>query len=301
MDLSTVTSAHLWTLASRQAWTIARRQLLAAGLSPHAIAHRLGTGRLHPTRWRGVYAVGRPALTPEGRWWAALLACGEGSLLVGRSGAALYGVEREGAVIEIAVARGRRPRRPGVQVHGRRLGDGDSTTHRGVPCLTIDRTLADLALVLSTERLERAVNAADRLGLVSAAALRARAGALGSAPGARALRRLLDRDTFRLTESVLEQRFLALARRAGLPAPATQVALEAGRVDFSWSELGLVVETDGLRYHRTPAAQAADLRRDQLHTAAGRTPLRFSHAQVRDEPDRVMATLAATAARLRAR
>jgi very-short-patch-repair endonuclease len=43
----------------------------------------------------------------------------------------------------------------------------------------------------------------------------------------------------------------------------------------------LVVETDGLRYHRTPAQQARDRRRDQLHTAAGLTTLRFTHAQVR--------------------
>ena len=36
----------------------------------------------------------------------------------------------------------------------------------------------------------------------------------------------------------------------------------------------LVVETDGLRYHRTPAQQSRDRRRDQAHTAAGLTPLR---------------------------
>ena len=52
------------------------------------------------------------------------------------------------------------------------------------------------------------------------------------------------------------------------------------RVDFSRLELGLVVETDGLRYHRTPAQQAKDRLRDQRHAAAGLTPLRFTHAQV---------------------
>ena len=46
-----------------------------------------------------------------------------------------------------------------------------------------------------------------------------------------------------------------------------------------------MVETDSLRYHRTPAQQARDRERDQAHTAAGRTPLRFTHAQVRYEPD----------------
>ena len=70
------------------------------------------------------------------------------------------------------------------------------------------------------------------------------------------------------------------------------------RVDFYWPELGLVVETDGLRYHRTPAQQAKDRLRDQAHAAAGLTPLRFTRAQVRFEPDRVRAVLEAVSARL---
>jgi very-short-patch-repair endonuclease len=59
-----------------------------------------------------------------------------------------------------------------------------------------------------------------------------------------------------------------------------------------------VVETDGLRYHRTPAQQARDRLRDQAHAAAGMTHLRFTHAQVRYEPTQVRATLAAVATRL---
>jgi very-short-patch-repair endonuclease len=70
------------------------------------------------------------------------------------------------------------------------------------------------------------------------------------------------------------------------------------RVDFYWPELGLVVETDGLTYHRTPAQQAEDRRRDQAHTAAGLTVLRFTHAQVRYEPGYVEQVLRAVARRL---
>jgi very-short-patch-repair endonuclease len=61
-----------------------------------------------------------------------------------------------------------------------------------------------------------------------------------------------------------------------------------------------VVETDGLRYHRTPAQQTRDRIRDQAHTAAGLVPLRFSHAQVRYEPKRVTSILTATVARIQA-
>jgi very-short-patch-repair endonuclease len=50
-----------------------------------------------------------------------------------------------------------------------------------------------------------------------------------------------------------------------------------------------------LRYHRTPAEQARGRLRDQAHTAAGLTQLRFTHEQVVYEPDHVVRVLAATA------
>ena len=62
-------------------------------------------------------------------------------------------------------------------------------------------------------------------------------------------------------------------------------------MDFFWPDLKLVVETDGLRYHRTSAQQARDGIRDLAHHAAGFTPLRFTYAQVTFEPDFVRASL----------
>ena len=60
----------------------------------------------------------------------------------------------------------------------------------------------------------------------------------------------------------------------------------------------LPLETDGLRYHRTPAEQARDRLRDQAHTAAGLIQLRLTHEQVRYEPDYVARILTATARQL---
>jgi very-short-patch-repair endonuclease len=73
--------------------------------------------------------------------------------------------------------------------------------------------------------------------------------------------------------------------------PMTQQRVNGYRVDFYWPELGLVVETDGLRYHRTPVQQTRDHRRDQAHAAAGLERLRFSRAQIRYEPEHVVETL----------
>jgi very-short-patch-repair endonuclease len=63
--------------------------------------------------------------------------------------------------------------------------------------------------------------------------------------------------------------------------------LHGHRVDFFFRDFGVVVETDGLRYHRTPTQQKRDRVRDQVLTAAGLRVLRFTHGQVKFESDQV--------------
>lgn len=167
----------------------------------------------------------------------------------------------------------------------------------GIPLTSPTCTLVDLAATLPSDELEAAVNAADKLDLVDPDELRRSLDGMSPRRGVARLRRTLDRRTFTLTDSALERRFLPLARAAGLPPPRTGMRVNGFRVDFFWPDLGLVVETDGLRYHRTPAQQARDRLRDQAHAAAGLTPLRFTHAQVAFEPGHVRGTLAAVAAR----
>ena len=281
---------------------MARTQLRALGLSADAIRHLVSGGRLHPLRW-GVYALGRPQVDDLGRWMAAVLSCGARTVLSHTSAAALLAIEREHpGVIEVSVPLEVTRRRPGLVVHRRSgLNRTDLTRHHGIPVTTPAATLVDLAACLPRRRLEAAVNNADKLGLVSSPALRAAVERMGRRPGVAVLRELLDRRTFRLTDSELERLFLPIARRAGLPVPETGRSLNGFRVDFHWPDLGLVVETDGLTYHRTPAQQGEDRMRDQAHTAAGLTPLRFTHEQVRHEPEQVRATLMKVARRLRAR
>jgi len=274
--------------------------LLGLGFSEGSIKHRVDRGRLHPVG-RGVYAVGQPHLTREGRWMAAVLACGEAAALSHRSAGALWGigVERAGR-IDVSIRRKSDVRRPGIHVRVRpSLSAGDVGSRRRIPVTTLVRTLIDLATELSRSQLERAVNEADKHDLVDPEGLRSALNEYAGQPGVRLLRTLLDRHTFRLSDSELELRFRPIATAAGLPTPDTKRVVNGFEVDFFWPELGLVVETDGWRYHRTPAAQARDALRDQTHTAAGLTRLRFSHHQVRHEPQRVRRVLARTAANLR--
>jgi len=232
---------------------------------------------------------------------AAVLSCGTGAVLSHVSAAALWEIGTEWREqIEVSVpTRGGR-RRAGLIVHRRAaLLANDVTRHDGIPVTTPTCTLVDLAARLGRERLERAIREADKRDLIDPDALRTALDDMHGRRGVAALRDTLDHRTLVLTDSELERRFLPIARRAGLPPPQTQCIVNGFRVDFYWPELGLVVETDGLRYHRTPAQQAADRVRDQAHTASGLTPLRFTHAQVAYERQHVEVTLRATAARLR--
>jgi very-short-patch-repair endonuclease len=294
-------AARAWELVDAQHGVVEREQLRALGFSGHAIDHRISKGRLRPV-FRGVYAVGRPGLTPGGGWMAAVLACGPGAVLSHDSAAALLGIGSEDrGKVEVSVRPGWDRRRPGIRVHRRReLAQHAIGTCDGIPVTSPAQTMIDLAVRHDRITVERMVDEADRLGLIAPPALRAALAHHRGDPGVARLRTLLDRRTFRLTRSRLERVFLPLARDVGLPVPETKVRVNGFEVDFLWPELGLVVETDGLRHHRTPAQQSRDRLRDQTHAAAGYASLRFTHEQVRYEPEHVRSVLGEVATRLRA-
>jgi hypothetical protein len=263
-------SARIAALAARQHGVVSRRQLYAAGLGRGAIEKRLASGQLHPVH-RGVFAVGHPGLSPEGRWMAAVLACGGGAVLSHRSAAELWGLLRHtGGAIDVSVPsdNGRR-RRKGIHVHRRiSLKPGTTTSRRSIPVTTPARTIADLDGAVSPAERRRAIRQAEVLGLRTGLGERA-------AP----------------TRSELEDRFLHLCRRSGLPMPAVNVPVGRHEVDFLWPEQRLIVETDGYRYHRGSQAFEDDHERDLDLDAHGYSLRRFSYRQVTKHPDRVATSL----------
>jgi len=231
---------------------------------------------------------------------AAVLACGDDAVLSHGSAGALWAIGPEWHLIEVSIRHRSWPRRPGLKIRSRpSLRDSDVTVSRGIPITIPMRTVLDQAATpISDSSLERLVNEADsargvRFDLPS---MRSYCDLRAGEPGVRRLRRLLDPETFRLSDSELERLFRPLAIAAGLPQPLTKAFVNGYEVDFHWPDLKLVVETDSLRYHRNAIKQSRDLLRDQIHTAAGLTTLRFTHWQVAHEPGHVEAILAATRA-----
>jgi very-short-patch-repair endonuclease len=281
-------SEAAWRLARAQHGVLTRRDLEGLGFSKMAIEHRIATGRLHLIS-RGIYAVGRRELTRHGRWMAAVLVCGDGAALSHRSAAELWGIgHEEQGRIDVSVASTSEINRSGLKVRTRKSLAVENIVRRdGIPVTNPVQTLIDLATELKPMRLERAVNQADVHDLVDPETLRTALDSHVGEPGVKKLRVMLDRHTFRLSDSDLEILFRPLARAAALPPPVSKHWVLGFEVDFWFPDLDLVVETDGLRYHRTPAQQARMVKRDQTHTAAGLRVLRFTHWQVAHAPTEV--------------
>lgn len=282
----------LWALAEAQHGVVTRGQLLEIGFTADAVKHRVRKGRLH-RKARGVYAIGRPELSRYGLMMVAVLACGPDAVVSHRTGAELWALRRLVAgPIEVSVARSSPVQRPGMTVHRREILVPESVTSRhGVPVTTVPLTLIDVACSLSRRHLEAAVNMADSLDLLDPDRLRSLLGGFPGVPGVGRLRNLLEEQSFCLTDSELERMFLPLAGAVGLPVPRTQRYVSSWRVDFVWPDLGLVVETDSLRYHRTALQQRRDAARDHAHLLKGLESVRFTHFQVAYEKAHVRRTL----------
>jgi very-short-patch-repair endonuclease len=293
--------ASVWELARRQHGVVTREQLLALGLTRRGIEHRTARGRLHFVG-RGIYAVGRSELTQHGRWMAAVLAAGGPGVaaLSCSSAAAFFGIGvQQAAGIEVTRLSVDPLRLKGIKLHRRPgLKSGWFILHEGIPVTSPVQTLIDLAARHDQRMVERFVNEADRIGLVRTDHLRRALDDHQGERGVARLRAILDRRTFRYTRTELERDFIPLATAAGLSLPRTSVYVNGHEVDFYFPSLDLVIETDGLTYHRTPSQQAKDLERDHDHSVAGTPHLRFSHAQIKFEPGSVVRTLRATASRL---
>jgi hypothetical protein len=223
---------------------------------------------------------------------AAVLVCGDEAALSHRSAAELWGIGWEGDFIDVSVRRKCEIHRKGLKVRARPSLDARSfVIRRGIPVTHPVQTLIDLATELKPMRLERAVNEADKHDLIDPEALRTALDSRKGEPGVKNLAMLLDRHTFQLSDSDLEVLFRPLARAAAFPSPLSKHRVLGYEADFFFPDHNLIVETDGLRYHRTPAQQARAAKRDQVHTASGLRVLRFTHWQIAHAPEEVVAVL----------
>jgi hypothetical protein len=146
--------AAIALIAARQHGVISRVQLIRIGLTPWAIRGRIRAGRLHPIH-RGVYAVGHPNVSREGRYLAAVLASGEGAVLSHRSAADLWELRAaKGDEIDVIATTHRRGDRS-IRIHRNALDPRDTMTRNGIRVTRPLRTLLDHAACV-TDKIARA-------------------------------------------------------------------------------------------------------------------------------------------------
>jgi hypothetical protein len=288
-------------LAARQHGPITRSQLRSLGLTDDDVDHRMAVGRLIRL-YRGVFAVGQTAMPREGRWMAAVLACGPKAVLSHGDAAALWDLApARGAVIHVTTPSrsGRDPDRRRVRLH--RVGtltEDEKAVFARIPVTTPARTLLDLAPSLRPRALEDVIERMDRLALFDLVAVRRVLHEHPRQSGAPKLRTVLDRlasASVADTRSPLEIALLQLCDDYNLPTPLANTLVAGFLVDFHWPGTDLIIETDGFAFHRTRTAFDADRERDQALALAGYRVVRFTYNQVtrrrRDTARRLRALL----------
>jgi very-short-patch-repair endonuclease/predicted transcriptional regulator of viral defense system len=294
---STPLDVALAEMAARQWGVVSMAQLRALGLGSRAVQLRAQTGRLRRLH-RGVYAVGGAVVPREGRWLAAVMACGERAVLSHLSAAVHWNLLHYDAPQPQVTAPASRRGAPGIRLHRTRSLDAqDTTSHQGIPITTVHRTLLDIAAQVPAHHLERALAQAERLQLYDHTAIEEAAARANGHRGTGILTRAIADDP-QFTRSELEARMRRLARKHGLPKPVFNTSLAAHdhqlyEVDCYFPPRRLVVETDGWDTHRTRKAFEDDRAKDAALTAAGYTVVRFTWRQLRYDPETVAARIKA--------
>jgi hypothetical protein len=286
--------------AARQWGVLSTQELRECGLPKTAVSVRVRRGHLHRL-YRGVFAVGHNNPPLEGRFLAAVKACGPGALLSHFAAAAHLGFVRwDHRHPEVTVVGTSARRHPAIRVHRAALLDPvDITAHRGIPITSPARTLVDLASVMDQRRLRRAVRQAQSLKLVELLQLVDVLGRLGPRRGVTKLATILASGPAP-TRSELEDLVLDLVLAGGLAHPDVNVPLVLdGREvvpDFRWPEQRLIVEADGAAWHDNKLSKEYDAERQALLEAHGERIVRVTWGQAISHPRQTLARIVAAGA-----
>jgi hypothetical protein len=275
-------------LAGRQHGIVARWQLLELGFSRDQVKRRMGRDlhRLH----QGVYAYGHRSISVESRWIAATLAFGPRAVLSHRSAAQLWGLLPRSSIAPEVTRPGHVGRPHLVARQGLVLPD-EIGRERGIPVTSVPRTLFDLAATRSEREVERAWNEVELRGYTDALSVLDLVDRYPGRRGTLLLARLAGDKTLGITRSELEEAFLGLVDRFGLPRPRLNAHLAVrGRffeIDCLWEDRRVAVELDGAKAHGTIRALNRDRERDRILAAEGYTTTRITWDHIHRTPTEV--------------
>ena len=270
--------------AAGQWGVVSHTELLACGVSEKTIKVLVRKGHLHPLH-RGVYAVGHRNVTTEGRFLAAVKACGPEAVLSHYAAACLHCLLKyDGRFIDVTAPTKRK--RPTIRTH--RSDVIERVVVKQIPVTPRLRTVIDLARTEDERTVTRALRAAKfteaELGMLPRGGKLGKILNLSAAP----------------TASHAEDVVLDLVLKSGLEHPEVNAPDRvAGRLtipDLRWPEQRLIVEVDSREWHSDPLAQRDDADRQAALEAQGWRVLRVTTAQARRHPQLTIARLRAAGA-----
>jgi hypothetical protein len=254
-------------LAAGQWGVVTTAELYGCGFTRRVVQVRVRQGILHPL-YLAVFAWGHPNIPTEGRWLAAVKACGDLAVLSHYSAAALHGlVTWDGRPFDITAPS--KHSHPRIKAH--RSKSIERMMLKGIPVTPKLRTVIDLARVADEKTVKRALRQA-KFSPAELERLPRRVLGLGPQP----------------TRSPLEDRVYDFIVKSGLEPPLAnplyRLPTRTVIPDLHWPHLRLIVEVDSVEWHDDPLARRADAERQADLEAAGERVLRVTNADMRNPP-----------------
>lgn len=272
--------------------------LVAAGLSRGAVARLVAAGRLVDLG-SGAWLVGGAPLTDDARTLGAIRGL-EGDVWAShRTAARIHHVPVHGpaGLVEVTRLYGTNANRGSLIVRrSTRVPAHHTTVVRGIPVLTVPRTMFDLARLIGPRTLDRAVEEVLRARLCTVGALHQVLAELGGRgrPGTVRMRTVLaGRDRAYIPTSS-ELTAVGRAVLASVPGIEWEVRIsdEQGyvrQVDACIRAGRVVVEFDGDRFHEQPSDIAHDEATDARLEAAGYVVERLRWGALTRHPEACLA------------
>jgi very-short-patch-repair endonuclease len=284
-------------MLDQQLDVITRRQAVAAGLTRHALQHRL---RLEGP-WRsllpGVYVAATGTPTVIQQEMAALLYAGRGSVITGLAAVRRHLIRVPATYFIDVLVPAPRKRRDAAFVRLHRTTRMPQQIWRFGPlhCAPPARAVADAARDLTSLCDVRAIVAdAVQHGKCNVPDLSAELNH-GPSVGSALFREALA-DVAEGIRSAAEGDLKDLLAKSRLPMPLFNASVYDGsafvaRPDAWWPEFGVAVEVDSREWHMSPHDHARTLERQQRMGKYGIVVLPFTPSQIRKQPAEVLATI----------
>ncbi len=174
----------------------------------------------------------------------------------------------------------------GFEVHSSSIPPDERTVLDGVPITSVPRTLLDLATILDSDALLRAINEAEVRRLADPLSLPVLLERHRGERGTAALRSVLEDAGYGMgvTSEALEELFGKFIRVHALPPPELNAPIQVGGrfyvADCLWRSQRLIVELQSVKFHSTAPAMTSDAERTRRLALAGWRVIPVTWAQL---------------------